>query len=164
MFDLRSRQHFRDCLAGLRCNAALLSWQEQHRVRLAVSQLNFQACISGEAACSKDALTDDQRADQSRNFEACLGGLTSCNPALLGEVQRTSVREAYEQRNFSGCMNTVGTLVRCNLDVLSPEQQDLVRRRNLAVNLFLCTNAVLGCDESLLTPEQRARIAAGPPK
>lgn len=169
LFDLRSQQHFRDCLAGLRCNAALLSGQEQHQVRMAVSQLNFQACISGEAACRKDALTDEQRgevqlADQLRNFEACLGGLTSCNEALLSEVQRTSVREAYEQRNFSGCMNTVGTLVGCNPDDLSAEQSELVRRRNLGVNLFLCANAILGCDKSLLTPEQRARAIAGPPR
>jgi len=32
------------------------------------------------------------------------------------------------------------------------------------VNLFLCANAILVCDESLLMPEQRERIAAGPPE
>ena len=138
-------------------------------VRTAVSQLNFQACFRGEAACREEALTDEQRnevqqADRLRNFEACLGGLTRCSEAMLSEAQLAEVRDAYAQRNFSGCMNTVGTLVGCNPDDLSAEQRDLVTRRNLAVNLFLCANAILGCDERLLTPEQRARIVAGPPK
>lgn len=169
LFELNSRQHFQDCLAGLRCNAALLGEQEQHQVQMAVAQLNFQACIRGEAACREEALSEEQhiefvQADRLRNFEACLGGLTRCNEALLGEGQLVAVRDAYAQRNFSGCMNTVGTLVGCNHGDLSAEQRDLVRRRNLAVNLFLCANAILGCNEDLLTPEQRARITAGPPK
>ena len=169
LFDLKSQQHFKDCLAGMRCNPAFLSEQEQQQVRMTVSQLNFQACIRGEAGCREKALTDEQRievwqADRLRNFEACLGGLTRCNETMLSQTQLASVREAYAQRNFSGCMNTVGTLVGCNPDDLSSEQRDLVTRRNLAVNLFLCVSAILGCDESLLTPEQRARIAAGPPK
>ena len=169
LFELKGQQHFQDCLAGLRCNVSLLSEQERHQARMAFSQLNFQACLRGEAACRKEALSDDQRievqqADRLRNFEACLGGLTRCDEALLGESQFAAVRDAYAQRNFSGCMNTVGTLVGCNLDDLSDEQRALVRRRNLAVNLFLCANAILGCNDGLLTPEQRARIVAGPPK
>ena len=169
LFDLKSQQHFKDCLAGMRCHPAFLSEQEQHQVRMTVSQLNFQACIRGEAGCREKALTDEQRievwqADRLRNFEACLGGLTRCNETMLSQTQLAAVREAYAQRNFSGCMNTVGTLVGCNPDDLSSEQRDLVTRRNLAVNLFLCVSAILGCDESLLTPEQRARIAAGPPR
>jgi hypothetical protein len=169
LFELTSRQHFQDCLAGLRCNVALLREQERHQAQMAVAQLNFQACIRGEAACREEALSEEQRiqfqqADRLRNFEACLGGLTRCNEALLSDAQLAAVRDAYTQRNFSGCMNTVGTLVGCNHDDLSAEQRDLVRRRNLAVNLFLCASAILGCDERLLTPEQRARIAAGPPK
>lgn len=169
LFDLKSQQHFQDCLAGLRCNAALLGEQEQRQVRMAVSQLNFKACLRGEAACREEALTDGQRvevrqADRLRNFEACLGGLTGCNEAMLSEAQLAAVRDAYAQRNFSGCMNTVGTLVGCNPDDLSGEQRDLVKRRNLAVNLFLCANAILGCDERSLTPEQRARIAARRPE
>jgi hypothetical protein len=168
LFDLKSQQHFKDCLAGMRCNSAFLTEQEQRQVRMTVSQLNFHACIRGEAGCREKALTDEQRievwqADRFRNFEACLGGLTRCNETMLSQAQLTSVRDAYAQRNFSGCMNTVGTLVGCNPDDLSSEQRDLVTRRNLAVNLFLCASAILGCDESLLTPEQRARIAAGPP-
>lgn len=167
LFDLTSQQRFQDCLAGLRCNTALLSEQEQRQVRMAVSQLNFQGCFRGEAACREKALTDEQhidvqQADGLRNFEACLGGLTRCNEAMLSEAQRSAVHDAYAQHNFSGCMNTVDTLVGCNPDDLSAERRDRVRRRNLAVNLFLCANAIPGCDESLLTPEQRARIAAGP--
>ncbi|HKQ24002.1 MAG TPA: hypothetical protein VJT81_06120 [Burkholderiales bacterium] len=169
LFDLKSQQHFKDCLAGMRCNPAFLSEQEQHQVRITVSQLNFQACIRGDAACREKTLTAEQRievwqADRLRNFDACLGGLTRCNETMLSQTQLASVREAYAQRNFSGCMNTVGTLVGCNPDDLSSEQRDLVTRRNLAVNLFLCVSAILGCDESLLTSEQRARIAAGPSK
>jgi hypothetical protein len=169
LYELKSQQHFLDCMAGLRCNKALLSEQEQRQVRMAVSQVNFQACFRGEAACRVEMLSDEQRvevqqADRLRNFEACLGGLTRCNEAMLSEAQLAAARDAYTQRNFSGCMNTVGTLVGCNPDDLSAEQRDLVRRRNLAVNFFLCANAILGCDESLLTPEQRARIAAGPPE
>jgi len=169
LFELKSQQHFQDCLAGLRCNTALLSEQEQRQVRLATSQLNFQACFRGEASCRVAMLTDEQgidvqQADRLRNFEACLGGLTRCNEAMLSEAQLAAVRDAYAQRNFSGCMNTVGTLVGCNPDDLSAEQRELVRRRNLAVNLFLCVTAILGCNESLLTPEQRARIAAIPPR
>lgn len=169
LFDLKSQQHFQDCLGGLRCNAALLSVQEQRQVRTTVSQLNFQACFRGEASCREEALTDEQRievrrADQLRNFEACLGGLTRCRETFLSEAQLAAVRHAYAQRNFSGCMNSVGTLVGCNPDDLSAEQAELVRRRNLAVNLFLCANAILGCNDTLLTPEQRARIAAGAPE
>ena len=169
VLDLKNQQHFRDCLEGLRCNTALLSEREQRQVRLAVSQLNFQTCFRGGATCREDALTEEQRievrqSDRLRNFDACLGGLTRCNETKLSEAQLAAVRDAYAQRNFSGCMNTVGTLVGCNPDDLSDEQRDLVRRRNLAVNLFLCASAILGCNESLLTPEQRARIAAGPPK
>ena len=167
--ELKGRQHFQDCLAGLRCNLSVLSEQEQRQAHMAFSQLNFQTCFRGEAACREEALSVDQRievqhADRLRNFEACLGGLTRCDEAMLSESQLAAVRDAYAQRNFSGCMNTVGTLVGCNLDDLSDEQRGLVRRRNLAVNLFLCGNAILGCNDSLLTPEQRARLAAGPPK
>lgn len=84
----------------LRCNASLLSVQEQRQVRMAVSQLNFQACFRGEAACREEALTDEQRievqqADRIRNFEACLGGLTRCNEAMWSEVQLAAVRDAY---------------------------------------------------------------------
>lgn len=169
LFDLRSQQHLQDCLAGMRCNTALLSEQEQRQVRMAVSQSNFQACFRGEAECREAALTDEQhievqQANRLRNFEACLGGLTRCNEAMLSEAQLAAVREAHSQRNFSGCMNTVGTLVGCNPHDLAADQRDLVRRRNLAVNLFLCANAILSCDESLLTPEQRAWISAGPPE
>lgn len=102
---MKSQQHFQDCLAGLRCNAALLGEQEQREVRLAVSQLNFKACLRGEAACREEALTDGQRvevrqADRLRNFEACLGGLTGCNKAMLSEAQLAAVRDAYAQRKL----------------------------------------------------------------
>jgi len=129
---------------------------------------NFDRCLANERSCDASLLTasEQQRLfdlKSQQHFQDCLAGLR-CNAALLSEAQLAAVRDAYAQRTFSGCMNTVGTLVGCNPDDLSAEQRDLVRRRNLAVNFFLCANAILGCDESLLTSEQRARIAAGPPE
>ena len=38
------------------------------------------------------------------------------------------------------------------------EQPEDARRRELAVNLFLCANALPGCDPTLLTAEQRKRF------
>jgi hypothetical protein len=43
------------------------------------------------------------------------------------------------------------------------EQAEAARHRELAVNLFLCANALPGCDPSRLTPEQRARFLADQP-
>ena len=37
------------------------------------------------------------------------------------------------------------------------------RRRELAVNLFLCANALPGCDPTLLTGEQRQRFLENRP-
>jgi hypothetical protein len=62
------------------------------------------------------------------------------------------------ERNYLGCLHAVGTLVSCNPDDLSPEQRERVRRRNLAANLYACLYAIFGCDESLLTLEQRAQV------
>lgn len=47
-----------------------------------------------------------------------------------------------------------------NIDSAQPE---VVRGRELAVNLFLCANGLPGCDESLLSPEQRARFMVNRP-
>ena len=55
-------------------------------------------------------------------------------------------------------MNAVGTLVSCNRNDLSTEQRELVNRRNLTLNLYVCTYALMGCDERLLTAEQRDQI------
>jgi hypothetical protein len=163
VFELRSRQHLQDCLAGLRCNEASLSEQERSEVREAVARLNFAACLRGEAGCRGDTLTGEERleverAARLRNVELCLSGLTGCDQTRLTQAELTAAREAYAQRNFAGCMNAVGTLVSCNIGDLSSEQRDLVTRRNLAVNAFLCTNSMFGCDEDLLTAEQRSSI------
>ncbi|HXV08354.1 MAG TPA: hypothetical protein VD791_10025 [Burkholderiales bacterium] len=37
------------------------------------------------------------------------------------------------------------------------------RQRRLGVNLFLCANGLPGCDESLLSPEERARYRVNRP-
>jgi hypothetical protein len=45
---------------------------------------------------------------------------------------------------------------------LNGAQPEASRQRRLAVNLFLCANGLPGCDESLLSPEERARFAVPP--
>jgi hypothetical protein len=69
------------------------------------------------------------------------------------------VRKACLERNFAGCPNSVGTLLRCNPEDLSAGQRERVERRNIAANLYLCTNSLMGCNEDWLTPEQRERFA-----
>jgi hypothetical protein len=84
-----------------------------------------------------------------------MSGLTGCDESRLTEPERAAMREAYSQRNFSGCMNTVGTLVRCSPEDLSEAQRELVERRNRAANLYVCAHALIGCDETLLSEDQR---------
>jgi hypothetical protein len=144
----------------MRCNESVLSEQERREVRDAVAELNFEACLKGEASCRLSGLTDLQRTDvdaavRARNFELCVGGLTGCDEGRLTSSQRIAVRTAYLQRNFSGCMNTVGTMVRCNPEDLSTEQSELVRLRNLSANLYVCSPGIPGCDERMLTSEQQ---------
>lgn len=163
IYDWHKERHFEDCLAGLRCDERALSAEERRQVRETVAQRNFQVCLQAEAHCDKAMLTASQRSeveqtDRARNFALCMGGLPVCDETTLTEFQLTAVRDAYLQRNFSGCMNAVGTLLRCNPDDLSAEQRELVHRRNLATNLYACTNHAFGCDESLLTPEQREKM------
>ena len=164
VFEARSRQHLRDCLAGWRCNEATLTAEERQRVHASVAQLNFEACLKGEANCRNALLNDDERieierAAALRNVERCMSGLTACNEVALTDPQRVAAWQAYSERNFAGCMNAVGTLVSCNRDSLSAEQKAEVDRRNLAVNFYVCANALLGCNPDLLTPDQRDRIA-----
>lgn len=159
LFDLHREQHFQDCLGGMRCNESVLSEQELREVHSAVAELNFDACLKGEASCRLPALTDLQRTEvdeaaRARNLELCVGGLTGCDESALTPSQRMAARTAYLQRNFSGCMNTVGTLVRCNPEDLSKEQRELVRLRNLSANLYVCSSGIPGCDERMLTSEQ----------
>jgi hypothetical protein len=164
VFEARSRQHLRDCLAGWRCNEATLTAEERQRVQASVAQLNFEACLKGEANCRNDLLSNKERLEVERaaalrNVELCMSGLAACDEVALTDPQRTAAWQAYSDRNFAGCMNAVGTLVRCNRDDLSPEQKIQVDRRNLAVNFYVCANALLGCNPDLLTPDQRDRIA-----
>lgn len=163
IWDVENEKHFQDCLAGLRCNERALSGDERHQVRAAAAKRNLSACLGGEADCRRDALAEDERAkvrkaDAERNFRYCLGGLTACDAAALTDSQRSAVRAAYLERNYSGCMNAVGTLVNCNPADLSSEQRERVRLRNLEANAYICANALMGCDEALLTPEQRDQI------
>lgn len=163
LFDLHREQHFQDFLSGMRCNESVLSERELGEVHRAVAELNFEACLRGEASCRLPALTEPQRTEvdqaaRTRNFELCVGGLTGCDESALTQSQLTAARTAYLQRNFSGCMNTVGTLVRCNPEDLSKEQRERVRLRNLSANLYVCSNGIPGCDERMLTSEQRNAI------
>lgn len=165
IFEQHRRMHFEDCLAGLRCNQRSLTGYELRRVREATVVRNLQLCLKGDSSCERSILTDAQReqvelADSARNYEFCLGGLTACDGAALSDAQRAAVRAAYLERNYRGCMNAMGTLVKCELDDLSDAQRQMVRRRSLEANLVVCTNGMFGCDERLLTPEQRARIEA----
>ncbi len=165
IFEQHRRMHFEDCLAGLRCNQRSLTGDELRRVQDATVVRNLRLCLKGDSSCEKSILTDAQRAnvglaDSARNFEFCLGGLTACDGAALSDAQRAAVRAAYLERNYRGCMNAVGTLVKCELDDLSDAQREMVRRRTLEANIVVCTNGFFGCDERLLTSEQRARIGA----
>jgi hypothetical protein len=56
-------------------------------------------------------------------------------------------------------MNSVGTLLPCVREDLSPEQREQVRVRDQNVNFWLCLNQVFGCREDLLPDAQRAEIA-----
>jgi hypothetical protein len=99
LFDIQTQRHFQDCLAWLRCNQSLLSEQERRQVRKAVAQLNFEACLKGEATCQEQILSGTQRAEvgqahRVRNFEICLGGLTGCDEGTLTEPQLAAAREA----------------------------------------------------------------------
>jgi len=99
LFDIQTQRHFQDCLAWLRCNQSLLSEQERRQVRTAVAQLNFEACLKGEATCQEQILSGTQRAEvgqahRVRNFEICLGGLTGCDEGTLTEPQLAAAREA----------------------------------------------------------------------
>jgi len=165
LIDADTPLHFQDCLAGRRCNETLLDEPELRQVRQAVAQLNFQACVNGEAGCRQWMLTGAQReetgrAEGARNFGFCLSGISECDPSTLTDSQRAAAREAWLQRNFAACMNSVGTLLPCNRAELSAEQLELVDRRNLAVNLYICSNALIGCNEGLLTEEQRVAVQA----
>lgn len=163
LIEVRRPQHFLDCLAGRRCNESILDEAERRQVRQALGQRNFEACLKGEAECRRDQLADSQRAQVEqaggmRNFMYCVSGLSACEKELLTEDQRAAARDAYLQRNFAGCMNSVGTLLRCRQDDLSVEQLELVQRRNVAVNFYICSNALIGCNDALLTPEQRVAL------
>jgi len=165
LIEARGPEHFLDCLAGRRCNESLLSEAELAQVRAATGQINFESCLRGEAVCSRENLSEGQRSEvaqagNARNFMYCLSGLSACDRSTLTETQTAAAHSAYLQRNFAGCMNSVGTLLSCNPDDLSTEQRDLVRKRNLAVNLYVCSNALIGCVDELLTPQQRAELKA----
>lgn len=155
-------EHLRDCMNRMRCNEKLLSPPEVEQVRTSVLRLNHGACLRGEVECDEGLLDEAQREEvarafSQRNLENCLGGLTLCASSLLSEEEAQAVHDAYLERNFSGCMNTVGTLVECNEQDLTAEQVAAVRRRNSAVNAYLCATGAFGCDPDLPGVEERDR-------
>jgi hypothetical protein len=155
--------HLEHCLAGKRCNSSLLSASERARVEAAVAGMNLQACLDGRSACRRDALDADQRervaaADLARNVERCLDGLPGCEADALTRAQRQAARERYLERNLAACQQ--GFASACRPQDLTAEQAVFVHRRRLEGNLYLCTYALIGCVDELLTPEQRVRIRA----
>lgn len=111
-----------------------------------------------------EALTDAERPVvedtlRARNMDLCRNGLAHCNADLLDDEGKAAARDAYLARNFISCMNTVGTLVPCRPEDLSHGQREQVRQRNLAANRYVCRLGIMGCDESLLTAEERESLA-----
>ena len=126
---------------------------------------NYQACLRGESGCVTAVLSDEERAkvdttERTRNFDRCVSGLASCRRWSLSPTQLVVVREAYLHRNFAACLNSVGTLLHCSPDELTAAQSIQVRERKLAVNLYICANALMGCVEDWLNPEQRETFSA----
>jgi hypothetical protein len=102
VFEARSRQHLRDCLAGSRCNEATLTAEERQRVEASVARLNFAACLKVEANCRNDLLDEEERIEVERaaalrNVELCMSGLTACNELALTDPQRAAAWQAYSR-------------------------------------------------------------------
>jgi hypothetical protein len=155
--------HLEHCLAGKRCNDALLSDTERAQVQAAVIELNLQACLAGDSGCRSELLDGAQQArvtaaDRARNVERCLDALPGCDLQALRPDEREAARQRYLARNFAACQQ--GFASNCQPHDLDPEQAALVQERRLQANLFLCTYALVGCVDALLTPQQRQEIAA----
>jgi hypothetical protein len=153
--------HMQHCLEGRRCNRALLTAEEGAEVDAALAELNLQACLDGESGCGIDALTPAQREQaeanaRRRNVERCLDDLPGCDPGALTDDERAAARARYLARNFAACQQSFAS--DCNLQDLDAVQAELVRVRQLEANLYLCTYALVGCVEDLLTSEQRATL------
>lgn len=166
VFERARRNHLESCLAGRMCNRSALNPVEQARVRAAVAELNFRACMAGEAGCRFEDLAAGQRVEveraaSERNLERCLSGLTGCDEGPLDPGQLLEVRKRASERNYALCLQ--GAFVDCRLEELSAEQRARVERRRRDANLYLCTYSLVGCVPDLLTPEERAQVAATRP-
>ena len=165
VFEAAHRQHLEACLAGRRCNPARLDERDRVQVAQALARLNFEVCLRGEGGCRLAALdagqrTEVERALQARNLEYCLSGLTACDPGRLTAEQQVAVRSSYLERNFIVCLQGFQEFTGCRLDDLTDAQRQQVEGRMREANLYVCTHALLGCNDALLTPEQRARLRA----
>ena len=165
LLRMRNQQHFAECLAGRRCDEDALPTAQRQEVRRAVSLLNFQACQRGESDCRITALTEAEKrtvenAETARNRDRCLNGLSSCKRWALTPGELAAAREAALRRNYEACLNSVGTLLPCDPEKLTREQNERVQERRRSVNLYICANALMGCVEDWLTPEERDAFAA----
>lgn len=165
LMQVRFQRHYQECMEGRRCNLESLDAAKRRKVHEAVSRFNYQACLRGESGCVTAVLSDEERAkvdttERTRNFDRCVSGLASCRRWSLSPTQLVVVREAYLHRNFAACLNSVGTLLHCSPDELTAAQSIQVRERKLAVNLYICANALMGCVEDWLNPEQRETFSA----
>jgi hypothetical protein len=154
--------HLEHCLAGKRCNRSLLSPAERATVEAAVARLNLQACLAGHSDCRREALESEQLAqveagESARNLDRCLAGLPDCDRQRLSAEELAAAHQADRARNFASCQQ--GFASNCNPAELTAEQADYVLRRRLEANLYLCTYALIGCVDDLLTPAQRAQVA-----
>jgi hypothetical protein len=165
LIQVRHQRHFQECMEGRRCDLESLDAVQRRKVQEALSRFNYQACLRGESSCVFAGLSDEEKtkvaaAETARNLDRCVNGLASCKQWALSSIQLVAVREAYLHRNFAACLNGVGTLLRCNPDDLTTAQSIQVRERRLAVNIYICANALMGCVEDWLTPEQRETFSA----
>jgi hypothetical protein len=162
VFERAQRRHLDSCLAGLMCNMAVLTQDEQARVRAAVAHINYQACREGRAGCRPEDLSEAQRREaarleQERNLDRCLNGLSGCDESLLSASQIDDARERARERNYALCLQ--GAFVECRIEDLSAERRARVEQRRREANLFLCTYSLVGCREDLLTAQERERVA-----
>jgi hypothetical protein len=160
-----NRRHFQDCLSGKRCNLAKLGTSERRRVEESVARLNLENCLRGDGRCRKDMLADDERnqveqAARRRNLDYCYNGLAACEESWLSDAERSEAHSRYLERNFGNCVPGFERFTRCNPDDLSESQRAVLRQRLREANLYICTHALMGCDEELLTPGERATIGA----
>lgn len=163
--EAENRRHLQDCLRGKRCNPAMLGDAERREVEAAVARLNLENCLRGDGICREQALDDQERlrvedAAHRRNREYCYSGLAACDPSRLSDAEQAEAHRRYLERNFGNCVPGFERFTKCNPDDLSAEQRATLGQRLREANLYICTHALMGCREELLTPQQRTAIDA----